>query len=234
METPAIPAGHVPGRAHPDMADQRKAPVLAEDGDPLQAGVHEIAQGEIDHPGKAAKRDSRLGPVGGEHVQFVNAPPGKDHGQNLRFQFHGMPERKGEPASSSRRSFVTTITVRVEPVEPRSPCNYRHSTSSGRTGYCDCFAGTTCRLQVYYGEPDAKKQAQEGGREEKDFQEFTVGVWWSAASGSWWKNPASPPADSSAAPRLGPFPGVHPPNRAHGTSSPPAVRHFSCSRRSER
>ena len=88
-------AGHVPGRADTDMTDQGKAPVLAEDSDPLQARVHEIAQGKIDHPGKAAKGDSRLGPIGGEHVQLVNAPSGKDHGQNLRFQFHGIPEERG-------------------------------------------------------------------------------------------------------------------------------------------
>ena len=88
----AVAADHVPGGAGADMVDQGIGTVLAEDGDPLDAGVQQIGQGEINDPGKAAEGDSGFGPVMSQHTQFIDAATGQDHCQGRGF-VHRTPCR---------------------------------------------------------------------------------------------------------------------------------------------
>ena len=78
----AIAADHVPGGAGADVIDQGVGAVLAEDGDAFDAGVEEVGEGEVDHPGKTAEGNSGFGPVVGENAQLVDAATSEDHCQS--------------------------------------------------------------------------------------------------------------------------------------------------------
>jgi len=59
---PPSPTGKIPGFSGSEMPHQRKRFILGQDPDIIEAGVHDIAEAEIDYPVKATERDCRFGP----------------------------------------------------------------------------------------------------------------------------------------------------------------------------
>jgi hypothetical protein len=55
--------------------------ILAENGDPIQTGIHQVAQRKINYPGETTKRDGRFWAMEGEDSEIINPATGKNHGQ---------------------------------------------------------------------------------------------------------------------------------------------------------
>ena len=93
-------AGQPPGGG--DVPVQRVRLVLGEHADPVQPGVDQVGQHEVDQPVVAAERHGRLGPVGGERPQPLALAAGQHDAEHVGRQRPwrcGLQPRAGHAAS---------------------------------------------------------------------------------------------------------------------------------------
>ena len=77
----AAAAVEVPRPADADVVDQRARRVLGQDADVGQAGVHRVAEGEVDDPVLAAERHARLRPHLRQDAEPLTLAAGQDERQ---------------------------------------------------------------------------------------------------------------------------------------------------------
>ena len=67
---------HIPGFPSADVGDERGGLVLRKNPHPSDPGLHQVAQGKIDHPIKPAKGDGGFGTVEGQEGKFIHPAGG--------------------------------------------------------------------------------------------------------------------------------------------------------------
>ena len=108
---PAAAPVEVPGPADADVVDQGARRVLRQDADVGQAGVHRVAEGEVDDPVLATERDSRLRAHLRQDAEPLALATREDERQDRGGHGPILAARHGSPAAAAAATATTAAAA---------------------------------------------------------------------------------------------------------------------------